>query len=43
LVSVERMAKNIKDLNDLGIINARIDVAKNVDNSLAQEAAGRVQ
>ncbi len=43
LVNVDRMAKNISDLNELGIINAKFDVTKHVDTSLVQEAAKRIK
>jgi NitT/TauT family transport system substrate-binding protein len=43
LVDVPRYQKNIDDLKNLGILPATIDVSKHVDNSIAQEAARRVQ
>ena len=43
LVNVERMQKNIDDLNGMGIIKAQIDAKKHVDLSIAQDAAKRLK
>jgi NitT/TauT family transport system substrate-binding protein len=42
LVNVARYQKNIDDLHKLGILPSTLDVSKYVDNSLAEEAAKRV-
>ena len=43
LVNVARYQKNIDDLHKLGILPTTLDVSKYVDNSLAEEAAKRVE
>lgn len=43
LIDVGRLQKNIDDLHELGVLDARIDVTPYVDMSLAQEAAKRVE
>lgn len=42
LVNVARYQRNIDDLHKLGILPTTLDVSKYVDNSLAEEAAKRV-
>jgi len=43
LVNVERYQRNIDDLHKLGILPATLSVKNYVDNSLAEEAAKRVE
>lgn len=43
MLDVERMQKNINDLNRLGILKETIEVSKYVDMSLAKEAAARLK
>lgn len=43
LINVDRLQKNLNDLEELGVLKANIAAGNYVDNSLAQEAAKRVK
>lgn len=41
--NVDRMQKNLNDLNKLGIVKETVDISKYVDMSIAKEAAARLK
>jgi ABC-type nitrate/sulfonate/bicarbonate transport system substrate-binding protein len=43
MVDVDRLAKNIADLNKLGVLEGSVDVKKHVDMSIAKDAAARLK
>ena len=43
MVDVDRLAKNIADLNKFGVLDGSVDVKKHVDMSIAKDAAARLK